>query len=182
MLFRSDVFNILLQLLDDGRLTDSKGRVVNFKNTVVIMTSNVASQNIMEEFSQTGSLEEKYEKINQIAINELSMYFKPEFLNRVDDIIVFHPLTKENIAEIARLLINGVAKRLAELPIGLEVDDNAIDLIVQSGFDVTFGARPMKRAVQRMIENLVAESIIKGETKPNTNIHLTAKDGKIVIK
>ena len=96
-----DVFNILLQLLDDGRLTDSKGRVVNFKNTVVIMTSNVASQNIMEEFSQTGSLEEKYEKINQIAINELSMYFKPEFLNRVDDIIVFHPLTKENIAEIA---------------------------------------------------------------------------------
>ena len=92
------------------------------------------------------------------------MYFKPEFLNRVDDIIVFHPLTKENIAEIARLLINGVAKRLAELPIGLEVDDNAIDLIVQSGFDVTFGARPMKRAVQRMIENLVAESIIKGET------------------
>ena len=177
-----DVFNILLQLLDDGRLTDSKGRVVNFKNTVVIMTSNVASQNIMEEFSQTGSLEEKYEKINQIAINELSMYFKPEFLNRVDDIIVFHPLTKENIAEIARLLINGVAKRLAELPIGLEVDDNAIDLIVQSGFDVTFGARPMKRAVQRMIENLVAESIIKGETKPNTNIHLTAKDGKIVIK
>ncbi len=177
-----DVFNILLQLLDDGRLTDSKGRVVNFKNTVVIMTSNVASQNIMEEFSQAGSLEEKYEKINQIAINELSMYFKPEFLNRVDDIIVFHPLTKENIAEIARLLINGVAKRLAELPIGLEVDDNAIDLIVQSGFDVTFGARPMKRAVQRMIENLVAESIIKGETKPNTNIHLTAKDGKIVIK
>ena len=177
-----DVFNILLQLLDDGRLTDSKGRVVNFKNTVVIMTSNVASQNIMEEFSHDGSMEEKYEKINQIAMNELSMYFKPEFLNRVDDIIVFHPLTKENIAEIARLLIKGVAKRLAELPVGLEVDDSAIDLIVQSGFDVTFGARPMKRAVQRMIENLVAESIIKGETKPNTTIHLTAKDGKVVIQ
>ena len=177
-----DVFNILLQLLDDGRLTDSKGRVVNFKNTVVIMTSNVASQNIMEEFSHDGTMEEKYEKINQIAMNELSMYFKPEFLNRVDDIIVFHPLTKENIAEIARLLIKGVAKRLAELPVGLEVDDSAIDLIVQSGFDVTFGARPMKRAVQRMIENLVAESIIKGETKPNTTIHLTAKDGKVVIQ
>lgn len=177
-----DVFNILLQLLDDGRLTDSKGRVVNFKNTVVIMTSNVASQNIMEEFSHDGSMEEKYEKINQITMNELSMYFKPEFLNRVDDIIVFHPLTKENIAEIARLLIKSVAKRLAELPVGLEVDDSAIDLIVQSGFDVTFGARPMKRAVQRMIENLVAESIIKGETKPNTTIHLTAKDGKVIIQ
>ena len=177
-----DVFNILLQLLDDGRLTDSKGRVVNFKNTVVIMTSNVASQNIMEEFSHEGSMEEKYEKINHIAMNELSMYFKPEFLNRVDDIIVFHPLTKENIAEIARLLIKGVAKRLAELPVGLEVDDSAIDLIVQSGFDITFGARPMKRAVQRMIENLVAESIIKGETLPNTTICLTAKDGKVVIQ
>ena len=177
-----DVFNILLQLLDDGRLTESKGRVVNFKNTVVIMTSNVASQNIMEEFSHDGSMEEKYKKINHIAMNELSMYFKPEFLNRVDDIIVFHPLTKENIAEIARLLIKGVAKRLAELPVGLEVDDSAVDLIVQSGFDVTFGARPMKRAVQRMIENLVAESIIKGKTKPNTTIHLTAKDGKVVIQ
>ena len=177
-----DVFNILLQLLDDGRLTDSKGRVVNFKNTVVIMTSNVASQHIMEEFGKDGSMDEKYSKINQIAMNELSMYFKPEFLNRVDDIIVFHPLTKENIVSIAKLLIKGVAKRLADLPVGLEVDDSAIDLIVQSGYDVTFGARPMKRAIQKMIENLVAESIIKGETKPNTTIHLTAKDGKIIIK
>ncbi len=177
-----DVFNILLQLLDDGRLTDSKGRVVNFKNTVVIMTSNVASNNIMEEFTKEGSLEKKYAKINKIAINELSIYFKPEFLNRVDDIIVFHPLTKNNIAEIAKLLINGVAKRLSELPIYLEVDDSVINLIVESGFDVTFGARPMKRAVQRMIENLVAESIIKGETKPNTTIHLTAENDKIIIK
>lgn len=115
-------------------------------------------------------------------MNELSIYFKPEFLNRVDDIIVFHPLTKNNIAEIAKLLINGVAKRLLELPVYLEVDDSVINLIVESGFDVTFGARPMKRAVQRMIENLVAESIIKGETKPNTTIHLTAENDKIIIK
>ena len=177
-----DVFNILLQLLDDGRLTDSKGRVINFKNTVVIMTSNVASQSIMEEFAGDGTMEEKYEKINKKAIGELSLYFKPEFLNRVDDIIVFHPLTKENIRLIARLLIKGVGKRLADLPVTLEVDDSAIDLIVEQGFDVTFGARPMKRAIQKMIENPVAESIIKGETKPNTTICLTAENGKIAIK
>ena len=177
-----DVFNILLQLLDDGRLTDSKGRVINFKNTVVIMTSNVASQSIMEEFAGDGTMEEKYEKINKKAMSELSLYFKPEFLNRVDDIIVFHPLTKENIRLIARLLIKGVGKRLADLPVTLEVDDSAIDLIVEQGFDVTFGARPMKRAIQKMIENPVAESIIKGETKPNTTICLTAEDGKIAIK
>lgn len=177
-----DVFNILLQLLDDGRLTDSKGRVINFKNTVVIMTSNVASQSIMEEFAGDGTMEEKYEKINKKAMSELSLYFKPEFLNRVDDIIVFHPLTKENIRLIARLLIKGVGKRLAELPVTLEVDDSAVDLIVEQGFDVTFGARPMKRAIQKMIENPVAESIIKGETKPNTTICLTAENGKIAIK
>ena len=177
-----DVFNILLQLLDDGRLTDSKGRVINFKNTVVIMTSNVASQSIMEEFAGDGTMEEKYEKINKKAMSELSLYFKPEFLNRVDDIIVFHPLTKENIRLIARLLIKGVGKRLADLPVTLEVDDSAIDLIVEQGFDVTFGARPMKRAIQKMIENPVAESIIKGETKTNTTICLTAEDGKIAIK
>ena len=177
-----DVFNILLQLLDDGRLTDSKGRVINFKNTVVIMTSNVASQSIMEEFAGDGTMEEKYEKINKKAMGELSLYFKPEFLNRVDDIIVFHPLTKENIRLIARLLIKSVGKRLADLPVTLEVDDSAIDLIVEQGFDVTFGARPMKRAIQKMIENPVAESIIKGETKPNTTICLTAENGKIAIK
>ena len=177
-----DVFNILLQLLDDGRLTDSKGRVINFKNTVVIMTSNVASQSIMEEFAGDGTMEEKYEKINKKAMSELSLYFKPEFLNRVDDIIVFHPLTKENIRLIARLLIKSVGKRLADLPVTLEVDDSAIDLIVEQGFDVTFGARPMKRAIQKMIENPVAESIIKGETKPNTTICLTAENSKIAIK
>lgn len=177
-----DVFNILLQLLDDGRLTDSKGRVVNFKNTVVIMTSNVASQSIMEEFAGDGTMEEKYEKINKKATSELSLYFKPEFLNRIDDIIVFHPLTKDNIRLIARLLIKGVGKRLSDLPVTLEVDDSAVDLIVEQGFDVTFGARPMKRAIQKMIENPVAESIIKGETKPNTTMYLTADNGKIIIK
>ena len=177
-----DVFNILLQLLDDGRLTDSKGRVINFKNTVVIMTSNIASHHIMEEFAKDISMDEKYNNINKTAMNELSMHFKPEFLNRVDDIIVFHPLTKDNTRAIAQLLLKNVGKRLADLPVTLNIDESAIDLIVDSGFDPTFGARPMKRAIQKMVENLVAESIIKGETKPNTTINLTVNNGKIVIQ
>lgn len=176
-----DVFNILLQLLDDGRLTDSKGRAVNFKNTVIIMTSNVASDKIMEEFGKDGSMEDKYNKINGIALNELSLYFKPEFLNRIDDIIVFHPLTKENIRAIASLLLKGVAKRLADIPVTMETDNSALDLIVKSGFDQSFGARPMKRAIQKMVENAVAESIIKGDTKPDSVITLSGEDDKITI-
>lgn len=177
-----DVFNILLQLLDDGRLTDSKGRVVNFKNTVVIMTSNIASPQIMEEFSKDISMEEKYKDINKIAMSELSKYFKPEFINRVDDIIVFHPLSKDNIRQVARLLLGGFSKRLADIPVTVSFDESAIDAAVEGGFDAGFGARPMKRAIQKLIENPVAESIIKGETKPNSSIEISFKNGKIDIK
>lgn len=177
-----DVFNILLQLLDDGRLTDSKGRVVNFKNTVVIMTSNIASPQIMEEFSKDISIEEKYKDINKIAMGELSKYFKPEFINRVDDIIVFHPLSKEDIRHVASLLLAGFTKRLADIPVEVKFDDSAINEVVGSGFDPAFGARPMKRSIQKAIENPVAESIIKGETKPNSSIEIYFKNGKIGIK
>lgn len=177
-----DVFNILLQLLDDGRLTDSKGRVVNFKNTVVIMTSNIASSQIMDEFSKDISTEEKYKDINNIAMGELSKYFKPEFINRVDDIIVFHPLSKDNIKQVARLLLSGFSKRLADIPIAVKFDESAVDAAVEVGFDAGFGARPMKRAIQKLIENSVAESIIKGETKPNSSIEISFKNGKINIK
>lgn len=176
-----DVFNILLQLLDDGRLTDSKGRVVNFKNTVVIMTSNIASPQIMDEFSKDISMEEKYKDINKIAMSELSKYFKPEFINRVDDIIVFHPLSKDNIRQVARLLLGGFSKRLADIPVTVSFDESAIDAAVEGGFDAGFGARPMKRAIQKLIENPVAESIIKGETKPNSFIEISFKNGKINI-
>ena len=174
-----DVFNLLLQLLDDGRLTDSKGRLVSFKNTVIIMTSNIASHQIMEEFATQDAMTEKYERINKTALTELSRHFKPEFINRVDDIIVFHPLSGDDLRHIARLLLKGFAKRLAEMPIRAEFDESAIDAIIESGFDPSFGARPMKRAIQRMIENPVAESIIKGEIKPNSTVEISFKNGKI---
>lgn len=177
-----DVFNILLQLLDDGRLTDSKGRVVNFKNTVVIMTSNIASLQIMEEFAKDITMEEKYNDINKIAMSKLTEYFKPEFINRVDDIIVFHPLAKEDIRRVAKLLLDGFTKRLADIPVEVEFDDSAIDAVMESGFDAAYGARPMKRAIQKSIENPVAESIIKNETKPNSSIEIYFKNGKIDIK
>lgn len=176
-----DVFNLLLQLLDDGRLTDSKGRVISFKNTVIIMTSNIASQQIMEEFATKDTTEGKYEKINKTALAELSKYFKPEFINRVDDIIVFHPLSGEDLRHVAQLLLKGFARRLEDIPIKAEFDESALDAIVESGFDPSFGARPMKRAIQRMIENPVAESIISGKTKPNSAIVISFKNDKINI-
>ncbi len=177
-----DVFNILLQLLDDGRLTDSKGRVVNFKNTVVIMTSNVASHLIMEQFATDDTLEEKYNNINKVAINELSKYFKPEFLNRVDDIVVFHPLTKENLRDVAKLLLKGFSDRLKDVPINVEFDNSALDEVSKVGFDPSYGARPMKRAIQRLIENPVAENIISGKIKPNSNIEISFNNDNINIK
>ena len=174
-----DVFNILLQLLDDGRLTDSKGRVVNFKNTVIIMTSNIASHQITEEFSTTDSDDEKYARINRIAMTELSKYFKPEFMNRVDDIIVFHPLTEDNLKSVASLLLKGFVKRLEDISVKVSFDDSALEAVVKSGFDPTFGARPMKRAIQRMIENPMAENIIAGKIKPESKVEISFKDGKI---
>ncbi len=176
-----DVFNILLQLLDDGRLTDSKGRVVNFKNTVVIMTSNIASPLIMEEFAGSDSMDEKYERINKVAFNELSKYFKPEFINRVDDIIVFHPLTNDDIKQIAKLLLGGVTKRLEDISVDVEFDESVINALVESGYDMSFGARPMKRAIQKIVENKIAEKIIKGEIEPNKKLKVIYNTGQIHI-
>ena len=177
-----DVFNILLQLLDDGRLTDSQGRVVNFKNTVVIMTSNIASLQIMDEFSKNVSDEQKWADINKIAMSELSKHFKPEFLNRIDDIIVFHPLSKDLIRHVAELLLESLKKRLVNIPVVVRFDKSAIDTIVENGYDPTFGARPMKRSIQKIIENPVAESIIKGEILANSSVEISFKNGKISIK
>jgi len=160
-----DVFNVLLQMLDDGRLTDSKGRTVSFKNCVIIMTSNIGSEMIQETFKQDGDWNEKYKQIQTIANSQLSGYFKPEFLNRIDDITVFHPLEKEHIREIAQILMTNLASRIRDNGIELSWDENVIDSIVSSGFDPAFGARPMKRVIRKLIENMIAEKIIKGELK-----------------
>lgn len=178
-----DVFNILLQMLDDGRLTDAKGRMVNFKNTVVIMTSNIASQSIMAAFD--GEVTEKTtQDIQEKAMNELSMHFRPEFLNRIDDIIIFHPLGKEQLGQIAKLLLDGVAKRMKGIDITMTYSDSLVDEIVDSGYDPKFGARPMKRAVQKIVENKLANEVITGNIKKDDEIELgyDFSGGRLEIK
>ncbi|MGA1846529.1 ATP-dependent chaperone ClpB [Deferribacter abyssi] len=177
-----DVFNLLLQILDDGRLTDSKGRTVNFRNTVIIMTSNIGSSLIQEEFQKSSNWEENYEKIQSLVFQQLNNYFKPEFLNRVDDIIVFHPLGDKHLREVARLLLNNFAKRLEENNIDVEFDETAVDMVVKAGYDPKFGARPMKRAIQRLIENKIAEEIIKGNIKSGDKVKVRFQNEELVIE
>ena len=174
-----DVFNVLLQLLDDGRLTDGKGRVVSFKNALIIMTSNIASLKIQEEFSEDKTMDEKYRRMSKVAMDELSLYFKPEFINRIDDIIVFHPLQDEDIKKIVRLTLNSIEKRLENNSLKITFDDSVVDEISKTGFDRSYGARPMKRIIQKKIENFIADKIIRGEIKQNSIINLYYKDAQL---
>ncbi len=182
-----DVFNILLQLLDDGRLTDSKGRTVDFKNTVVIMTSNVGASTIKRQktlgFTKDSSNSEKneYEKMKENVIGELKKMFRPEFLNRVDEIIVFHSLNKDHIKEIVSLMINGLQKRLKELGISIEVKEDAKELLAEEGFDPVYGARPLQRAIRKKIEDKLSEELLKGTIKKSDNIVITAKDKDLIF-
>ncbi|MDR0287293.1 MAG: ATP-dependent Clp protease ATP-binding subunit [Clostridiales bacterium] len=182
-----DVFNILLQIMEDGRLTDSQGRVVDFKNAVIIMTSNVGARNITEPkrlgFANPDlKSEDRYEEIKKSIIDELKRVFRPEFLNRVDDIIVFQPLQKDEIKQIATLLANDLKKRAAENEIVLEFTDKAIELIAEKGYDPIYGARPLKRALQNNVEDKLAECMLDGTVKKNTTVTVDADDGKIVFK
>ncbi|PLX69555.1 MAG: ATP-dependent chaperone ClpB [Denitrovibrio sp.] len=176
-----DVFNVLLQLLDDGRLTDSKGRTVSFKNCVIIMTSNIASEDIHNAFADSGDWQQKYDNIQKIATTKLSSYFRPEFLNRIDDIIVFHPLNESHIAEIAEILMTGFKKRVLENNIELNWTKNVINEIVKAGFDAAYGARPMKRIIRKMVENFVAEKIIKGDLKAGDKCEIDYLDNKMHV-
>ena len=177
-----DVFNILLQILDDGRLTDSKGRTVSFRNSVVIMTSNIASDLIQEEFTGDLDWEDEYSRINALVFNQLSKHFKPEFINRVDDIIVFHPLSNEHLKEIAKLLLDDFAKRLNENMINFSYDESVAEKVVKAGYDPKFGARPMKRAIQKLIENKIADEIIKGNITNNQKVKASIKDNALVLE
>lgn len=176
-----DVFNILLQLLDDGRLTDSKGRTVSFKNTVVIMTSNIGSENIHQLFEKYGDFEQHYDEISEMVTRQLSNYFKPEFINRVDDIIVFHPLDKAALNQIASLLLKDLKNRIMENGINMEFDDSVVKEIVNSGFDIKFGARPMKRAVQRIVENRIADELIRGKLTKKSKYIVKFSDGSLSL-
>lgn len=170
----SDVFNILLQVLDDGRLTDNKGVNIDFRNTIIILTSNIASDKIIE-------LESKEDR--KIAVdNELKKYFKPEFLNRLDDIVIFNPLGKEEIIKIVDIMFLEIKKKALNRNIKIDITNKARELIANVGFDPIFGARPLKRALQEEIEDLLADMILKDEIKENSNILFDVEDEKIIIK
>ncbi|HEX2195067.1 MAG TPA: AAA family ATPase, partial [Candidatus Limnocylindria bacterium] len=174
-----DVFNVLLQLLDDGRLTDSQGRTVDFKNTVVIMTSNIGSAALIEA-AEAGS--EAFERAAQAVTLQLREHFRPEFLNRVDEVIVFKPLNEEQLAEIVGLLLAGVERRLAEAGISLEVSDAARTYVAREGYDPTYGARPLRRAIQRLVENPLARRILGGEFAAGSTVRIDLRDGELTFE
>ena len=172
-----DVFNVLLQVLDDGRLTDGHGRTVDFRNTVVIMTSNLGSQVIQELAG-----EENYDQMKKAVLEIVSQHFRPEFINRIDDIVVFHPLGREHIRRIVEIQTGYLRRRLAERDIRIELDSKALDRLGEAGFDPVYGARPLKRAIQQQLENPLAQRILAGEFTPGDTIKVAAKDGALVMR
>ena len=168
-----DVFNVLLQVLDDGRLTDSQGRTVDFKNTVIIMTSNIGSQIIAASGVRPGD-EEAYEAMKRQVTEALRLQLRPEFLNRIDEVIVFHALTEADLAAIVELLLADLQRRLASQDLILELTPAARALIAREGTDPTFGARPLKRTIQRLVENPLARALIEGRFKPGQSITVDA--------
>ena len=171
-----EVFNVLLQVLDDGRLTDGQGRTVDFRNTIIVMTSNLGSHVIQEMAG-----EEHYDEMKAAVMEILGEHFRPEFLNRVDDIIVFHPLEREQIRQIAELQVRIVAGRLEGNGMGLELTTEALDFLGNVGYDPVYGARPLKRALQQYLENPLAEKILDGTFGPGDTIHVDVADGKLVF-
>ncbi|MBQ1651440.1 MAG: AAA family ATPase, partial [Paludibacteraceae bacterium] len=176
-----DVFNILLQVLDDGRLTDGKGRTVNFKNTIIIMTSNLGSQLIREKMESINDSNraEVLEKTRSEVFTMLKQVIKPEFLNRIDDLIMFTPLNKEEIRKIVKLQVGSIAKLLQNNGIELKLTDAAIDYIATAGYDPQFGARPVKRALQNLVLNELSEQIIAGKVDRSKPITVDFADGQL---
>jgi ATP-dependent Clp protease ATP-binding subunit ClpB len=173
-----DVFNVLLQVLDDGRLTDGQGRTVDFRNTVIIMTSNLASQRI-QQMTDSGS---DAALIKVAVMAEVKASFRPEFVNRIDEIVVFHPLDEAQITNIARIQLRGLEQRLAKLDIHLDVDDAALKAVAAAGFDPVYGARPLKRAIQQQIGKPLAKEILAGHYAPGETVRVTATLGEIVFE
>ncbi|CDK68620.1 ClpB protein [Morganella morganii IS15] len=172
-----DVFNILLQVLDDGRLTDGQGRTVDFRNTVVIMTSNLGSDRIQEHFGELN-----YDAMKGAVMEVVSHHFRPEFINRIDEVVVFHPLAKEQIHAIAKIQLKRLYKRLEEHGYQVTITDSALDKLAEAGFDPVFGARPLKRAIQQEIENPMAQAMLSGKLIPGKMITLDLTDGVITAK
>ncbi len=178
-----DVFNILLQILEDGRLTDGQGRVVDFKNTVIVMTSNAGAHELKRQrslgFGSSENTEKAYDTMRENIMEEVKRTFRPEFLNRVDEIIVFHALEQSEIDQIARLMMRSVEKRLAERGIRLTVDEDALKLISAAGYDLQYGARPLRRAIQRMVEDALSEEILMGHIRLGDEVRGVNRDGEL---
>ncbi|MDI3512938.1 MAG: ATP-dependent Clp protease ATP-binding subunit ClpB, partial [Rhodocyclaceae bacterium] len=171
-----DVFNVLLQVLDDGRMTDGQGRTVDFKNTVIVMTSNLGSQMIQ---AMAG---DDYGVIKLAVMAEVKTYFRPEFINRIDEVVVFHALDEKHIAGIAKIQLQYLEKRLARLEMGMEISDAALAELATAGFDPVFGARPLKRAIQERIENPLAKAILEGRFAAKDRIRVDAQGGQLVFE
>ena len=174
-----DVFNILLQILDDGRITDSQGRTVDFKNTIIILTSNLGSQHLLDGIAADGSISEEAQSA---VMQELKMSFRPEFLNRLDEIIMFHPLTRENLGGIIDIMVSSLRERLADKSLSLEITDNAKQLIIERGYDPLYGARPLRRYLQSSVETLIARAILGGNLAAGSTITVDVENGELVCR
>ena len=174
-----DVFNVLLQVLDDGRITDSQGRTVDFKNTILILTSNIGSQYLLEGIDSSGQIRPEAETA---VMNDLRVHFRPEFLNRLDEVILFKPLTKDNISRIVDLCVADLNKRLSDRELSIELTDSAKSFITERGYDPVYGARPLKRYLQKHVETLAAKLILgDGVREGNTIVIDVAEDGSRLI-
>ena len=174
-----DVFNILLQILDDGRITDSQGRTVDFKNTIIILTSNLGSQYLLEGINADGTVSEAA----RAGVDaELRRSFRPEFLNRLDEILFFHPLTKNDLTQIIDILLSSLQQRLADKTLKLELTDAARELVIDKGYDPAFGARPLKRYLQSKVETLAAKQILRADLAPGSTITIDAENGELICR
>lgn len=174
-----DVFNILLQVLDDGRITDSQGRTVDFKNTILIMTSNIGSQYLLDGMDENGNISQESQSA---VLEDLRAHFRPEFLNRLDETIMFKPLTKDNIYDIIDLLVADVNKRLADREISIFLTDDAKKYVVDGGYDPNYGARPLKRFLQKHVDTLAAKLMLQGDVGAQDTIIIDVEDGKLVAR
>ena len=172
-----DVFNVLLQVLDDGRITDSQGRTVDFKNTILIMTSNIGSPYLLEGIEENGEIKQE---AREAVERDLRAHFRPEFLNRLDEMIMFKPLTKDNIGGIVELLLADLNKRLKDQELSIELTKAAKDYIIEGGYDPVYGARPLKRYVQKYVETLTAKLILAGNISAGSRIVIDVENDELV--
>ena len=174
-----DVFNILLQVLDDGRITDSQGRTVDFKNTIIILTSNLGSQYLLDGIGADGEITNEAKEQVQTLLHRT---FRPEFLNRLDEIVFYKPLTKQEISKIVDLMIHSLSERLKEQQLGVELTEAARDYIVENGYDPIYGARPLRRYIQSNVENMIARRIIEGDVHEGTVMTVDANENGLYLK